>query len=177
MGNSRNAPILAFLRFVRGLYYPHNPHTFFLYTNKRDIINKILFSIINNHFVINHMKAIKTLIKIIPAFAFLPLLASAQGLGNFSGITSILNSFITIINSVLAPLVFALAFLMFLWGMFTTFILGGTDEGKQTEGKQLMLYSILAFVVMVSIWGIVNLVTSGFGLSTTVPAIPPTPGS
>lgn len=120
------------------------------------------------------MKTIKTLIKIIPVFVFFPFIASAQ---QFQGIVTILNSIKNIIETVLVPLVFTLAFLMFLWGMFTTFILGGTDEGKQSEGKQLMLYSILAFVVMVCIWGIVNIISNGFGLTgqTLVIPQPPTP--
>lgn len=121
------------------------------------------------------MKTIKTLIKIIPALVLLPNITFA--VGAFTDIRTILASFIDIINTVLVPLVFALAFLMFLWGMFVTFILGGSDEGKQSEGKALMLYSILAFVVMVCIWGIVNIIGNGFGLQGQTITLPIAPAS
>lgn len=127
------------------------------------------------------MKKIQSFIKIIPTIAILvllPVVASAGGYGNFAGIKQILTGVTDIINGFLVPIVFALAFLMFLWGMFTTFILGGTDSTKQEEGRHLMLYSILAFIVMVCIWGIVNLVANGFGLNNAntvkIPVIPQT---
>jgi hypothetical protein len=63
----------------------------------------------------------------------------------------------------LVPGIFAIAFLSFIWGMAQTFILGGSDEEKQKQGKSLMIYSIAGFVIMVSLWGIVNLVAKSFG--------------
>ena len=118
----------------------------------------------------------KTFLKLIPLTAFVPGLALA--FGEFTGAQTMFTGFTTIINTVLVPLVFALAFLMFLWGMFKTFILGGSDEGKQTEGKQLMMYAIIGFVVMVALWGIVNLLLGEFGLTAggtvTLPQSPTT---
>ncbi len=105
----------------------------------------------------------KTFLKLIPLTALVPGFAFA--IGEFTEAQAMFSGFTTIINTVLVPLVFALAFLMFLWGMFKTFILGGSDEGKQTEGKQLMMYAIIGFVVMVALWGIVNLLLGEFGIS------------
>ena len=105
----------------------------------------------------------KFLVRFIPLAAFVPMLALAQGEGSLTGVKSFIDNIVAFMNGTLVPLIFALAFLMFLWGMFKTFILGGSDEGKQAEGKQLMMYSIAGFVVMVSLWGIVNLVANGFG--------------
>ncbi len=100
--------------------------------------------------------------------ALLPLFAFAQtNAGNLSGVTTFIRNIINFMNGTLVPLIFAIAFLVFLWGMFKTFILGGSDEDKQKEGKQLMMYSIAGFVIMVSLWGIVNLVAQGFGFTTT----------
>ncbi len=111
----------------------------------------------------------KFIARITPAFlVLLPALAFAQtGVGNFGGIKTFITNIINFTNSVLVPSIFALAFLVFLWGMFKTFILGGSDEEKQKEGKMLMMYSIAGFVLMVSLWGIVNLIASSFGFSTT----------
>ena len=69
------------------------------------------------------------------------------------------------IQKTLMPLVFALALLAFVWGVFNTFILGGSNSEKQKEGKQLMMYSVLGFVAMFAIWGIVAFVISVIGIT------------
>jgi hypothetical protein len=97
----------------------------------------------------------------LPVLLLAPMFAFAQG--ELVGVRAFLGNIVTFMNGTLVPLIFALAFLVFLWGMFKAFILGGSDEAKQSEGKQLMMYAIVGFVVMVSLWGIVNLVANGFG--------------
>lgn len=99
-------------------------------------------------------------------FVFAPSAAFAAatlGVGNMTGATTFIGNIVGFMNNVLVPAIFALAFLVFLWGMFNTFILGGGDEEKQEKGKQLMVYSIVGFVVMISLWGIVNFVTNSLG--------------
>jgi len=93
--------------------------------------------------------------------ALTPMLAFAQ----FGGINTFITDIIAFINNVLIPLVFAIALLVFLYGVFDYFILGGGDEGKREEGRKLMLWAIIGFVVMVSIFGIVNLIANGLGFS------------
>lgn len=93
--------------------------------------------------------------------ALSPMVAFAQ----FGGINTFLNDISTFINSTLIPLVFAVALLVFLYGVFDYFILGGGDEGKREEGRKLMLWAIVGFVVMVSVFGIVNLIANGLGFS------------
>lgn len=97
----------------------------------------------------------------------LPVVALAADVPDFTGgnFGDFFRNLVDFMNGVLVPFVFALAFLVFIWGMFKAFILGGSDEAKQSEGKALMFYAIIGFVVMVSLWGIVNLVADGFGLS------------
>lgn len=91
--------------------------------------------------------------------AVMPMVAMAQ----FGEIDSFLLNIINFINDVLIPLVFAAALLMFIFGMFRFFIAGGADDEKREQGKSLMLYAILGFVLMVSIFGIVNLIANGLG--------------
>jgi len=109
--------------------------------------------------------------------ALTPLLTFAQGNpGNLNNVSVFVANLIRFMNNTLVPAIFALAFLVFLWGVFTTFILGGSDEDKQKEGKQLMLYAIAGFVLMVSLWGIVNFVAQGFGFrDPTIQNIPNLP--
>ncbi len=106
----------------------------------------------------------KLAFRLLPLAFFAPLFALAQGLG--SNLGNYITSIMQFINTVLVPLVFALAFLAFLWGMFKTFILGGDNEEEQAKGKQLMMYSIAGFVVMVSLWGIVNFFANALNLGT-----------
>lgn len=90
-----------------------------------------------------------------------PVLAFAQ----FGQINDFLDDVLTFINGTLIPIIFALALLIFIYGMFKFFILGGSDEEDRKKGQQLMLWAIIGFVLMVSIWGIVNLVAGGLGFS------------
>ena len=121
----------------------------------------------------------KILLRLLPLSLLTPLFVFAQaGAGQLTPLRTFVQNIITFMNGTLVPLIFALAFLVFLWGMFKTFILGGHDEEKQSEGKQLMMYAIIGFVVMVSLWGIVNLVANGFGFQgqnlQNVPNLPNT---
>lgn len=105
------------------------------------------------------------------AVAVTPLLASAQFAGD-SSIGDLAQSVIDFINGTLVPLVFALALIVFVWGLFMSFILGGTSEDKRKEGQQLMLWGIIAFFVMVSVWGLVNILVGTFDLNNAGPDLP-----
>ncbi len=78
------------------------------------------------------------------------------------------NFIITLINEVFIPVIFAVAFIVFLWGAFQTFILGANDEDVKTNGKNLMLYGLIGFFVMVSIWGLVNVFRNSVALDEGV---------
>lgn len=93
------------------------------------------------------------------AFA-LPMLAFAQF--NATNVQTLTNGFIQFMNGYVIPFIFALAFIVFIWGIFTYFIAGGHDEEKRGLGKNLILYGILGFFVMVSVWGLVNILTGSF---------------
>ncbi len=77
-----------------------------------------------------------------------------------------------IINNILIPGLFAVAFLVFLFGVFKYFIKGGADSKAHEEGRTLILYGLIGFAVMVSVWGLVNIVTGSFGLDGGRPAYP-----
>ena len=117
----------------------------------------------------------KKAISIVPAFLlFVPYLALAQ----FGAIDTFLGKISTFINHVLIPLVFAVALLFFIYGMFKYFIQGGDSDDSRETGKQLMIYAVVGFVAMVSIWGVVNLVAGGLGFSadSNINNIPTGPG-
>ena len=102
------------------------------------------------------------------AFAF-PVLAFAQV--DADSVGSIGRDVISLINNVLVPLVFAIAFIVFIWGVFQYFIMGGADEEKRENGKSLMLWGIIGFFVMVSVWGLVNILRGTFQTTNTAPSV------
>ena len=117
---------------------------------------------------------------IITAFAFavvsqllyLPVLAQSGEIGG-SKLGEYLGSIVGFINVRLIPFIFAIAFIVFIWGIFQYFIAGGANEEARDKGKQLVMWGIIAFVVMVSVWGIVNLLVGTFGFGgKNAPALP-----
>ena len=85
------------------------------------------------------------------------------------------GTIIYIINSILVPVLFAVAFIVFLWGVFKAYLWSHGDPTKVAEGHMLVLYGVIGFVVMLSLWGLVNIVASTFGLAGAI--APPTPTS
>lgn len=61
------------------------------------------------------------------------------------------------------PIVVALALLYFFWGL-ATYILNASNDEKKKEGKNIMIWGILALFIMVSVWGIINVVRDTFNL-------------
>jgi hypothetical protein len=96
------------------------------------------------------------------AFA-LPLVSFAP-LGNISDVGSFI---INIINNVLVPVLFAIAFIVFIWGAFNTFIMGANSDDVKEKGKNLMLWGLIGFFVMVSVWGLVNILTGTVSFTNT----------
>ena len=116
----------------------------------------------------------KTLrISLVALAAFAAPLVSFAAINNISDAGSFI---INLINNVLVPVLFALAFIVFLWGAFDTFILGAQREETKEQGKNLMLWGLIGFFVMVSIWGLVNILTGtiSFGNNTGPSSVPTT---
>jgi uncharacterized membrane protein YcgQ (UPF0703/DUF1980 family) len=85
----------------------------------------------------------------IAALVLVPLAAHAQ---SFKKLT---EDIVELVNTSVVPLFYALAFLLFLYGMVRFFFFGG--EENRAKGKTFMLWGIIGFVVMFSVWGIVRL--------------------
>ncbi|OGG93967.1 hypothetical protein A2609_02385 [Candidatus Kaiserbacteria bacterium RIFOXYD1_FULL_47_14] len=81
-----------------------------------------------------------------------------------------------IINSYLVPLLIALAFATFLWGIYKYFIRDADNETEREKGKTFALYGIIGLVIIFSIWGIVSIFTSTLGLGAANAPTPPTIG-
>jgi hypothetical protein len=88
----------------------------------------------------------------------------------FDSLLDILIWLKCIIGSAIIPLMFTVAFLYFLYNMLM-FIKGSDNTAKKEEYKKSVYVGIIALVVMTSVWGIVNVVSSTFGFGNTVPEL------
>jgi hypothetical protein len=117
----------------------------------------------------------KKLAYIVPLAALvIPAVAFAQVAGNFNGsyIVGIIDFLRTTLNA-LIPILIALALVAFFWGLVRYVWSGG--EAKES-GYKMMISSLIALFVMVSVWGIIKLAQSVLGVqgNATVTA-PKTP--
>ena len=107
--------------------------------------------------------------------ALSPLVSSAA-LGKIDTIDSGFTFIFTLLNGYIMPLIVALAGLYFVWGLLK-YVAGG-DKGKD-EAKGIILWGIIILVVMLTFWGIVNVLKdsifdSGTASinSTDIPTLP-----
>ena len=98
-------------------------------------------------------------------------LATSPNLGH-------LFSFATcFIGRLVIPLIFAVAVVMFIWGV-VQYVIHDDEEAKKDKGKQFMVWGIIALTVMISVWGLVGIVGRTFGLNTSVlPQVSPSAGT
>jgi hypothetical protein len=92
------------------------------------------------------------------------ILLSSKNIGD-------LFHFVTCLIEVsIIPLMFAIAVLVFIYGV-VKFI--GTEESAEKEdGRQFMIWGIVALAVMFSIWGLVTILGNTFGVSNVIPQLP-----
>ena len=100
-----------------------------------------------------------------------PALASAQSLGGLMGLLDMANQ---LINR-LIPFVITLALLVFLWGVLQYVF--STDTTKREEARGYMIYGIVGLFVMVSVWGLVNILVRSLALDNVAPPAPGLPTS
>lgn len=100
--------------------------------------------------------------------AVFPFLAGAQ-----TGVFSLLNLVSDLIQAAV-PVVIGLAVLVFIWGILKYLVAKDSDEQKKARGY--ILWGIIFLFVMVSIWGLVNLLADTLNLDTSGPNIPAVPG-
>lgn len=79
---------------------------------------------------------------------------------------------VVFINQLVVPVLFSLALLFFLINVTRYFIIGNDRGPDREKAARLALYGLLAFVLMVGVWGIVNLIVSGLGLGDANPITP-----
>ncbi|MFA6158262.1 MAG: pilin [Candidatus Paceibacterota bacterium] len=102
-------------------------------------------------------------IGIIAASFALPFMAAAQGTTKITDVFSIFGFISKILNTVL-PLIIAAAVVYFIYGI-AKYVMSGSEEAK-AAAKDKIIYGIIGLFVMISVWGLVNILVSTFGLDT-----------
>ena len=107
-----------------------------------------------------------------PGFGF-----GTGGIGGCSGsnVCGVASTILYLINSVAVPVLFAIAFIVFLYGITKSYIFSHGEPAEVEKGHKLILWGIIGFVVMISLWGLVNVVANTFGLGGV--GAPPLPTS
>ncbi len=83
---------------------------------------------------------------------------------NIPYIQSWAGGIIGLINYVLIPVLLAIAFFVFLLGVLRAYIFSRGDAKARESGHQLVLWGAVGFTIVLSVWGLVALVGSTFGL-------------
>ncbi len=114
---------------------------------------------------------------LLPLMLVLPLTASAQladGDGEGGPMGTFLGAAAEFIFGPLLVFLLAVAFIAFAWGVLRYFIADADDD--KTKAKSLMLWGILGFVLILILFGAVNLLVEFTGLGDgelgNLPSVP-----
>lgn len=88
----------------------------------------------------------------------------------------VLYSFLgRVIIQIINPLILllsAVAFVVFIWGVFE-FIAHAGDETKRTEGRKAIGWGLVGLVIIFGAYGIINVALGTFNLGTIEQKLPP----
>ena len=96
---------------------------------------------------------------------FSPLIALAQ-FGSGKTLSTLIASIAGYLNQILA-LLMGFAVVAFVWYIIKYFI--RSNEGDRTEAAQYVMWSLIGFFIILSLWGLVNILISTFDLGTGSP--------
>jgi hypothetical protein len=123
-----------------------------------------------------HKKQRGIFLKILSFLIFLaPFISYAQPEEPLIGplqASSLLVLIATYINDAV-PIVIGLGVLLFIWGVIG-FIRNADNEKERANARRFIIFGIIAIFVMVSVWGLVNIILNSLGLDT-YPQIPEGP--
>lgn len=94
----------------------------------------------------------------------------AQGLAQGkTGVNNQLVAFLRhtgqFINTYVLVFLYALAFLIFVWGVFRYFTIESANEEGRAKARTLVVYSVIGFVLISAFWGILALLIDTLGIT------------
>jgi uncharacterized membrane protein len=72
----------------------------------------------------------------------------------------------TVIVQPILALVFGIAFIIFIWGVFV-YIRDSDDDKGRAEGQRSILWGLVGMVIMISAFGIINIIQGTIGVDQT----------
>jgi len=89
---------------------------------------------------------------------------------SLKSIGGIFNFFSCTLIKSIVPFLFSLATVAFIWGIIQYFLNPENEENRK-KGKSFMLWGIIALFVMISMWGLVGVLSNTFGVKTLLPQL------
>jgi succinate dehydrogenase/fumarate reductase cytochrome b subunit len=80
------------------------------------------------------------------------------------GIQTFIKGIVNFLNDVVIYFLLAIGFLFFVYNAIRYFVFEGSNEDGQKKAKNLAVYSVMAFVLIIILWAIVNMLAETTGL-------------
>lgn len=87
---------------------------------------------------------------------------------DFSSLKAFVSSLLGIINGLIVPLLVTVGVVFFVWNL-TLFVIRSDNESERAKAKSYMLWSIIAFFLIFSIWGIIAVLRNTVGITNPIP--------
>ncbi len=103
------------------------------------------------------------------SLALLPVISYAQTrtqVRDLKGLAGVITDYIQIA----IYLIISLAILMFVYNVYKYFISGSDDVSAKKEAGLYVMWSVIGFFVMLSFWGLVNILINSFKLESNMPS-------
>ena len=113
--------------------------------------------------------------------AVFPVVAFAQAsagcsvsLSGDKGVGGLFSYITCLIQTAVIPLIFAVAIVIFVWGV-VQFVINSDEEAKKEKGRQFMIWGIIGLTVMITVWSLVGILGSTFGFKNlnVLPSVNP----
>lgn len=95
---------------------------------------------------------------VLASITLLPVITYAQTLQIF------FRNMVTFLISVVLPVLLGIGFLFFVINVIRFFVFGAAEQEAREKAKNLAIYSVAAFLIIVLFWGVVNLFVGAIGL-------------
>ena len=102
----------------------------------------------------------------VSGLVLVPFLAFGQDDTQIGGILNIVRK---ILNT-LIPILITLGIIYFIYGVIQ-YMINANDSAKREEGRNFMIWGIVALFVITSIWGLVKLLAGTFGIGFALPQL------
>ena len=102
-----------------------------------------------------------SIFSLVPAFAF-----AVTTPKDFTELVKLITDYVNLV----IPLIIGVAVVAFLWGVLS-YIMSAGNEEKRGEALKFISAGLVGLFVMVTVWGLVNILVGSFGLSSQIPTL------